>query len=85
MKKVFGSEEEAWESLAEQAQESFAHMNLLWQYRYGKPTDQGADSGGGNGKMNVPVINFYASTDQIKEVENTIEVEHEEDEEETNE
>ncbi len=81
MKKVFGSEEEAWESLAEQAQSSFSHMNLLWQYRYGKPAEQGAGDGGEK-KMNVPVINFYASTEQIKEVENTIEVEHEEDDEE---
>ena len=32
MKKVFGSEEEAWEALAEKAQDSFAHMNLLFQY-----------------------------------------------------
>ena len=31
MKKVFGSEEEAWMALAEQAKDSFAHMNLLWQ------------------------------------------------------
>ena len=44
MKEVFGSEEEAWKSLAEQAKDSFAHMNLLWQYRYGKPTDANQDN-----------------------------------------
>lgn len=64
MKKVFGSEEKAWESLAEQAQDSFAHMNLLWQYRYGKPNDGNDDGGKVNSK--APVINFFQSPQQQK-------------------
>ena len=39
MAKVFGSEEEAWESLAEQAKSSFPHLKLLFEYKYGKPLD----------------------------------------------
>lgn len=76
MKEVFGSEEEAWKSLAEQAKDSFAHMNLLWQYRYGKPTD--GNEGNTKKKLDVPVINFYASEKQIKEIDNTIDIDSEE-------
>ena len=76
MKDVFGSEEEAWKALAEQAKDSFAHMNLLWQYRYGKPQD--GNEGNTNKKLDVPVINFYASDKQVKELDNTIDIESEE-------
>ena len=76
MKEVFGSEEEAWKSLAEQAKDSFAHMNLLWQYRYGKPMD--GNEGNTKKKLDVPVINFYASEKQIKEIDNTIDIDSEE-------
>lgn len=76
MKKVFGSEAEAWEALAEQAKDSFAHMNLLWQYRYGKPGEAKEDGGGS--KSNAPVINFYASPEQTKKLEDTIDIEAEE-------
>jgi hypothetical protein len=77
MKKVFGSEDEAWMHLAEQAKDSFAHMNLLWQYRYGKPGE--AEKENNAPKITAPVINFYASTDQIKELDNTIDITPEED------
>lgn len=73
MKKVFGSEAEAWEELANQAKDSFAHMNLLWQYRYGKPGEAAKEESAP--KIQAPVINFYASTDQIKELDNTIDIE----------
>ena len=76
MKDVFGSEEDAWKSLAEQAKDSFAHMNLLWQYRYGKPQD--GSEGSSNKKLDVPVINFYASNKQVKDLDNTIDIESEE-------
>ena len=77
MRKVFGSEDEAWMHLAEQAKDSFAHMNLLWQYRYGKPGEAAKEDN--TPKINAPVINFYASTDQIKELDNTIDITSEED------
>jgi hypothetical protein len=76
MKDVFGSEEEAWKALAEQAKDSFAHMNLLWQYRYGKPQD--GSEGNTNKKLDVPVINFYASANQVEKLEDTIDIESEE-------
>ena len=76
MKNVFGSEEEAWKALAEQAKDSFAHMNLLWQYRYGKPQD--GSEGNANKKLDVPVINFYASANQVEKLEDTIDIESEE-------
>ena len=76
MKNVFGSEEEAWKALAEQAKDSFAHMNLLWQYRYGKPQDGSENNT--NKKLDVPVINFYASANQVEKLEDTIDIESEE-------
>ena len=76
MKKVFGSEAEAWETLAEKAKDSFAHMNLLFQYRYGKPMDKIPE--GNQDKNNAPVINFFASPQQIHEMEETIDIDSEE-------
>lgn len=75
MKKVFGSEAEAWEALAEKAQDSFAHMNLLFQYRYGKPMDKKDDDG--TAKIQAPVINFYAAPEQLSQMEETIDIEAE--------
>ena len=76
MKKVFGSEAEAWETLAEKAKDSFAHMNLLFQYRYGKPMDKIPE--GNQDKNSAPVINFFASPQQIHEMEETIDIDSEE-------
>ena len=76
MKKVFGSEAEAWEALAEKAQDSFAHMNLLFQYRYGKPMDKIPDNK--QDKNNAPVINFFASPQQVEQLEDTIDIDAEE-------
>jgi hypothetical protein len=76
MKKVFGSEEEAWETLAEKAKDSFAHMNLLFQYRYGKPMDKLPENN--QDKNNAPVINFFASPQQIHEMQETIDIDAEE-------
>ena len=39
MKKVFGSEEKAWQKLAEESEESFPHRKLLMEYAYGKPKE----------------------------------------------
>ena len=63
MKKVFGSEAEAWEFIAEKAQEgSFAHLNLLFQYKYGKPVEREAPQG--QARRNAPVINFINNSPQ---------------------
>jgi 5-carboxymethyl-2-hydroxymuconate isomerase len=72
MKKVFGSEAEAWETLAEQAKDSFAHMNLLFQYGYGKPIEKKKEND--TQKSNAPVINFFASTEQTRQLEDTIDI-----------
>ena len=78
MKKVFGSESEAWETLAEKAKEgSFAHLNLLWQYKYGKPIDK--EKGNNVATTKAPVINFYNNAPEQKEIDNVIDIEHNED------
>jgi hypothetical protein len=58
MSKVFGSEEAAWESLAEQAKDSFPHLKLLFEYKYGKPEDVGMDEG--KPKVNINIKNLFA-------------------------
>ena len=81
MKKVFGSEAEAWETLAEKAKEgSFAHLNLLWQYKYGKPIDK--ETNNLVAKSNAPVINFFNNAPQQEQIDNTIDVDYTEDKDE---
>ncbi len=58
MKRVFGSEEAAWESLAEKAKDSFPHLKLLFEYKYGKPEDQ--DMNEGKPKVNINIKNLFA-------------------------
>lgn len=57
MVEVFGSEEEAWQSLSQQAKDSFPHLKLLFEYRYGKPKERIEHSGG----VNIPVTSWNDS------------------------
>ena len=72
MAKVFGSEEEAWESLAEQAKQSFPHLKLLFEYKYGKPLDKPEEK---QQKVNINIKNLFTGT---QEEDNTIELDNEE-------
>lgn len=75
MNKVFGSQQEAMEALAQQGKDgSLGHMKLLMEYAFGKPGEM--NESGGSKKAIAPVINFY-NTPQIEE--NTIDIDHEED------
>lgn len=58
MREVFGSEEKAWESLAEKAKDSFPHLKLLFEYKYGKPEDVGINEG--RPKVNINIKNLFA-------------------------
>lgn len=60
MNQVFGSEEAAWESLAEKAKDSFPHLKLLFEYKYGKPEDAGLNESKPN--LNINIKNLFAST-----------------------
>ena len=62
MRKVFGSEEEAWASLAEQAKDSFPHMKLLFEYKYGKPDE--SRLGGEKSKVNINIKNLFAGNQE---------------------
>ena len=37
--KMFGSEQEGWEHIANLAKESYPHLKLLYDYAYGKPVE----------------------------------------------
>lgn len=79
MKKVFGSEQEAMELLAEQAKKgSLGHIKLLMEYGFGKPED--LNPTGGTKKPMAPVINFYNNPQPLPE--HTIDIEAEDVEEE---
>ena len=39
MKRVFETEQKAWDTLADEAKHSFPHMKLLMEYAYGKPKE----------------------------------------------
>jgi len=72
MAKVFGSEEEAWESLAEQAKQSFPHLKLLFEYKYGKPLDKPEEK---QQKVNINIKNLFTGS---QEEDKTIELDNEE-------
>ena len=72
MKQVFGSEEAAWESLAEKAKDSFPHLKLLFEYKYGKPEDVGLDEG--KPKVNINIKNLFAVNQQDKEDSDIIDI-----------
>jgi hypothetical protein len=66
MKKVFGSEEKAFEHLAELGKDNFNQMKLLLEYAYGKPSDSIKD-GKGTTKITAPVINFFQPQEEKKD------------------
>jgi hypothetical protein len=74
MAKVFGSEEEAWESLAEQAKSSFPHLKLLFEYKYGKPLDKPEEK---QQKVNINIKNLFTGS---QEDDKTIELDSSEEE-----
>ena len=76
MKKVFGSEEEAFEHLAKLGKDNFNQMKLLMEYAYGKPSDSIKD-GKNTTKITAPVINFF-NPETPKEDNNTIDIETDE-------
>ena len=39
LESIYGSEEKAFEHIAELARDSFPHLKLLFEYAYGKPKD----------------------------------------------
>jgi len=57
MAETFGSEEAAWLHLAEMAKESFPHMKLLFEYKYGRAGDN-LDAGSAK-KMNINIKNLF--------------------------
>jgi len=77
MKEVFGSEEKAWESLAEKAKDSFPHLKLLFEYKYGKPEDVGLNEG--KPKVNINIKNLFAGNQEDDDKPDIIDVTEEDD------
>ena len=76
IREEFGSEQEFFKHLAGQAKKSYNHLKLMMEYAYGKPEDYQHHSP----QKQAPVINFYGNTPPPLEPNNTIDVEHDEEE-----
>lgn len=75
---VYGSKQEFWKHIAEQSKDSFNHLKLLMEYMEGKPTDSVGSSSSAK-TVDVPIINFFSGSSQPpKEVEDTIDITPEE-------
>ena len=57
MVSAFGSEEKAWESLGKQAKESFPHLKLLFEYKYGSPKQKIEH----DGSVNIPMAQWLGN------------------------
>lgn len=79
MKEVFGSEKDAFIHMAELAKSNFSQMQLLMQYAYGRPSDK-IDSGSNRARQKAPVINFNIGSNDVKQIEQTFDISHEEEE-----
>ena len=77
IREVFGSETDFWVHVAEKSKDSFNHMKILTEYAFGKPSD-GSSNGNSNGKLDIPVINFFSTGP--KQADDVIDVTPEEDE-----
>tara|TARA_R110002012_G_scaffold321773_2_gene551326 strand:+ start:8968 stop:9378 length:411 start_codon:yes stop_codon:yes gene_type:complete len=73
MKKVFGSEEEAWDELAKQSKKSFAHLKLLFEYKYGKPSEN-IDYTSGGQKIDIPIVNLFQGNQNKEKKDNIIDI-----------
>ena len=76
MQEVFGSEEAAWKSLAEKAKESFPHMKLLFEYKYGRPGEPLSDEG--KSKININIKNLFAGNQEQNDEPDVIDITEEE-------
>ncbi len=67
IKNVFGSEVNAFESLAKKAEEgSYNHMKLLLDFAYGEEKETTTN------KVQAPTINFFGDSDISKKVKDKI-------------
>ena len=79
MIQTFGSEEDAWVHLAEMAKDSFPHMKMLFEYKYGK-AGENLDAGSAK-KMNINIKSLFPGTqEKIEEYSDVIDVTPEADE-----
>ena len=79
MKRAFGREKKAWEALANMSKDSFPHLRLLWEYKYGKPKEQ--KDLNIKQEVNIPVVSFL-QPEQTIDIEAEIEENAKEDNEE---
>ena len=62
MSEAFGSEKDAWVHLAEMAKESFPHLKLLFEYKYGKAGENMEVNP--SSKMNINIKNLFTGTQE---------------------
>jgi len=76
IRNIFGSEDAVWDEVAKAAKDgSYKHLEMLMNYSYGKSGDNKASV---KPQLKAPVIQFINNTGEPKQVDNTIDVNHEE-------
>lgn len=79
IKNIFGSEDGIWDALAEQAMSgNMKAMEMLLQYQYGKAGEQRQQT---QTTSKAPIIQFVNQVNQPKEIDNTIDITPEEEDE----
>ena len=72
IRQVYGSEQEFWKLIAENARESQFDRKMIVEYVYGKPGEN-LDITKGAENVDISIMNFFQGTPQIEE-DNTIDV-----------
>jgi hypothetical protein len=72
IKDVYGSEEEFWVMVAENAKNSQFDRKMIAEYVYGKPGEN-LDITKGAENVDISIMNFFQGTPQIEE-DNTIDI-----------
>ena len=78
IKNIFGTEDGIWDALAEQAASgNMKAMEMLLQYQYGKAGEAQKEA---PTRKAAPIIQFVNPMNAPQQVDNTIDITHEEDE-----
>ena len=76
--KEYGSEQDFWNFVASQSKDSFPHLKMLMEYKYGKPEDQIYNQE--KPKVNINIKNLFTGNQELPEADETIDIPFEEDE-----
>jgi|TARA_R100000084_G_scaffold18886_1_gene6325 hypothetical protein len=75
IRQIYGSEQEFWKLIAENARDSQFDRKMIVEYVYGKPKDY-VDLGGNAEKVDISIMNFFeGSKEKTIDIDETTEAE----------